>query len=77
MDVNLADVTIHIDQDLDSVARANLEERFREREGIVSVHFDNKRHHLMVCEFVPEKVNSLDLLSILRYQGYRGELVGL
>lgn len=77
MEINLADVTIHVDQDLDTAARADLEDKFCARDGIVSVHFNRKRPHLMVCEFVPEKVNSMDLLSMLRFQGYRGELVGL
>lgn len=77
MDINLADVTIHIDQELDAGARADLEDRFRERDGIVSVHFNERRPHLMVCEFVPEKIGTQDLLSIVRFQGYRGELVGL
>jgi len=77
MDINLADVTIHVDQELDATARADLEEKFRARDGIVSVHFNDKRPHLLVCEFVPEKVNTMDLLSIVRFQGYGGELVGL
>ena len=77
MDINLADVTIHVDQDLDTAARADLEDKFRARDGIVSVRFNDRRPHLMLCEFVPEKVNTMDLLSILRFQGYRGELVGL
>ncbi|MEA3278701.1 MAG: ATP-binding protein [Pseudomonadota bacterium] len=77
MDIDLADVTIHIDQELDPAARAELEEMFRRRDGIISAHFNEKRPHLMVCEFMPEKVNPLDLLSIVRFQGYHGELVGL
>lgn len=77
MEINLADVTIHVDQDLDTAERAALEDKFRARDGIVSVHFNEQRPHLLVCEFVPEKVTTMDLLSILRFQGYRGELVGL
>jgi hypothetical protein len=77
MDINLADVTIHVDQDLDAATRADLEEKFRARDGIESIHFNEKRPHLLVCEFVPEKVSTMDLLSILRFEGYHGELVGL
>ena len=77
MDINLADVTLHVDQDLDPAARAELEEKLRARDGVVSVHFNEQRPHLLVCEFVPEKVTTMDLLSIVRFQGYRGELVGL
>jgi divalent metal cation (Fe/Co/Zn/Cd) transporter len=79
MNINLADVTLHIDEELSSEARDALEDALRQRDGVVSVHFNTtaKHPHLAVVEFNPEKVNSLDLLSIVRYQGYHGELVGL
>ena len=37
MDINLADVTIHIDETLDDSGRNKLEEAFRGRDGVVSV----------------------------------------
>ena len=79
MDINLADVTLHVDEELNPQARDALEDALRQRDGVVSVHFNtNAAHpHLAVIEFVPERVNSRDLLSIVRYQGYHGELVGL
>jgi len=79
MDISLADVTLHIDEELSDEALKTLEDALRERDGVVSVHFNsNAEHpHLAVIEFNPEKVNSMDLLSIVKYQGYHGELVGL
>ena len=79
MDINLADVTLHIDEELGEEALASLEQALRQRDGVVSVHFNtNVAHpHLAVVEFNPDKVNSRDLLSIVHYQGYHGELVGL
>ena len=79
MDINLADVTLHIDEELSAEARGALEDALRERDGVVSVHFNtNAAHpHLAVVEFNPERVNSRDLLNIVEYQGYHGELVGL
>jgi len=79
MDINLADVTLHIDEELNSEALAGLEEALRQRDGVVSVHFNtNVAHpHLAVVEFNPDKVGSQDLLGIVHFQGYRAELVGL
>jgi hypothetical protein len=79
MDIHLADVTLHIDEELSEEALGSLEAAFRERDGVVSVHFNtNAKHpHLAVIEFNPDKVSSRDLLSIVRYQGYHGELLGL
>ena len=79
MDINLADVTLHVDEELSEKARNALEDALRQRDGVVSVHFNtNATHpHLAVVEFNPERVNSKDLLSIVKHQGYHGELVGL
>ncbi len=79
MDINLADITLHIDEELSPDALSALEDAFRARDGVVSVHFNTtaKHPHLAVIEFNPDKLNSFDLLSILKYQGYHGELVGL
>ena len=79
MDIHLADVTLHVDEELGNQARDALEDALRRRDGVVSVHFNtNAAHpHLAVVEFNPEKVRSRDLLSIVKYQGYHGELVGL
>ncbi|MES9940706.1 MAG: ATP-binding protein [Candidatus Thiodiazotropha sp. 6PLUC2] len=77
MNIDLADVTLHVDETLDTKGLANLEDAFRNREGVVSVHVDKKRPHLFVLEYNPERVNSKDLLTITQYQGLHAELIGL
>jgi hypothetical protein len=79
MDINLADVTLHVDEELNEGARNALETALRQRDGVVSVHFNaNATHpHLAIVGFNPDKVSNKDLLSIVKYQGYHGELVGL
>ncbi len=79
MDINLADVTLHIDEALDEAARGALEEALRRRDGVVSVRFNTSaaHPHLALVEFNPQKVAARDLLSIVQYQGYHGELIGL
>ncbi|MCG7898407.1 MAG: ATP-binding protein [Candidatus Thiodiazotropha lotti] len=77
MNIDLADVTLHVDETLDSDGLADLENAFRSREGVVSVHVDKKRPHLFVLEYNPQMVNSKDLLSITQFQGLHAELIGL
>ena len=77
MNIDLADVTLHVDETLDARGLADLEDAFRNRDGVVSVHVDQKRPHLFVLEYNPEMVNSKDLLSITQYQGLHAELIGL
>ncbi|MCU7932719.1 MAG: ATP-binding protein [Candidatus Thiodiazotropha sp. (ex Codakia rugifera)] len=77
MNIDLADVTLHVDETLDTDGLAQLEEAFRSRDGVVSVHVDQKRPHLFVLEYNPKRVNSQDLLSITHFQGLHAELIGL
>ncbi|RLJ16029.1 ATP-binding protein [bacterium endosymbiont of Escarpia laminata] len=77
MDINLADVTIHVDEILDKATLDQLQTSFRERDGVVSVHVEERRPHLFLLEYNPALVNSQDLLSITQFQGLHAELVGL
>jgi hypothetical protein len=77
MDIDLADVTIHIDQTLDAEGQTKLEEAFRNRVGVVSVRINPDRPHLVLVEYNPKMINSRDLVDIPRFQGLNGELVGL
>jgi hypothetical protein len=77
MNIDLADVTLHVDETLDSQGLNQLEDAFRQREGVVSVHVDEKRPHLFVLEYNPQLVNSKDLVKITEYQGLHAELIGL
>jgi len=77
MDIQLADVTIHVDKTLEAVERAGLEERLRDTEGVVSVRNSDERIHLFLVEYNPDKTNSKDLLGIVRGLHGPAELVGL
>lgn len=77
MNIDLADVTLHVDETLDADGLANLENAFRQREGVVSVHVEQKHPHLFVLEYNPKLVNSKDLMKIPEFQGLHAELIGL
>jgi hypothetical protein len=77
MNIDLADITLHVDETLDSNGLADLESAFRQREGVVSVHVDERRPHLFVLEYNPKEVHSMDLVKIPEYHGLHAELIGL
>jgi hypothetical protein len=77
MDIDLADVTIHIDETLDEDGKAKLEDALRNREGVVSVRINPDHPHLVLVEYNPKIIKSRDLVDIPRFQGLHGELVGL
>lgn len=77
MNIDLADVTLHVDESLERDKLIELEDAFRQREGVVSVHVDQKRPHLFVLEYNPKMIHSKDLVKIPEFQGLHAELIGL
>ncbi len=76
-DIDLVDVTIHIDENLEESQRQGLVETVRQREGVVSVGYHDDKPHLMMVEYNPEQVNSQQLLGLVKGQGVHAELIGL
>ncbi len=77
MDIQLADVIVHIDENLPKDQRAQIEEKLRAIDGIVSVHNPDDRPHLSVVGFNPEVSSSGAILETVKSQGVHAELVGL
>lgn len=77
MDIQLADVTVHINESLDARRRESIESRLRAIDGVVSVHNPEERPHLSIIQYVPFKASSHQILSTLKAEGVHAELVGL
>jgi hypothetical protein len=77
MNIDLADVTVHVDETLDSAGLEKLDTAFRARDGVVSVHVNPAHPHLFILEYNPAKLTSQHLLEIVKSEGMHAELVGL
>ncbi len=77
MDIQLVDVTLHIDENLDKPGRNKIEENLRAINGVVSVHNPDERPHLVVVEYNPEVTNSQAVLKCVTSEGVHAELIGL
>jgi hypothetical protein len=77
MDIQLADVVVHIDQTLERERRTEIEEQLRAVDGVVSVHNPDDRPHLAIVEYNPDKTTSAAILNTITIQGVHAELVGL
>jgi hypothetical protein len=77
MDIQLADVIVHIDQTLERERRSEIEEQLRAIDGVVSVHNPDERPHLALIEYNPDKTSSKVILNTITAQGVHAELVGL
>ena len=77
MNIQLADVTVHIDQTLEREERSQIENALRAIDGVISVHNPDERPHLAVIEYNPDKTSSAAILSAVTSQGVNAELIGL
>ena len=77
MDIQLADVTVHMDENLDAGMRSSIEDQVRALDGVVSFHNPDDRPHLAVVEYDPAKVNSRSILDAVMAKGVHAELIGL
>ena len=77
MDIQLADVTLHIDKNLSSEQRGTIEESLRALDGVVSIHNPDKTPHLTLVEYDPDVITSRTILQRVTNQGVHAELVGL
>ena len=76
-DINLADITLHIDEDLSAEQRGTIEESLRALDRVVSVHNSDKVPHLTVIEYDPSVMDSQRILKRVTDQGAHAQLVGL
>lgn len=76
-DIQLVDVTIHIDKDTDADARAKVEGALRGIDGVVSVRMPEDQLHLVMVEYNPEKTKSSHLHESIREIVGHAELIGL
>lgn len=74
MDIN--DVVIHVNEALDSHKRQDLEDQMREIDGVIAPRFNDRRPHLMIVAYDPERISTGELLNQVRRQGYHAQHCG-
>ena len=77
MNNGIVDVTVHIDESLDTSLRAQLADTLRTVRGVASASIREKTPHLMVVEFDPEQLGTRDILDAVKRNGVHAELIGL
>lgn len=70
------EVVIHIDESLSTPDIASLEQSLCEDYGIEKAHVNPTRQHLMLVDFSPESVNSMQVLDYVKNKGVHAELIG-
>ena len=72
----MSDITIHIDETLDSATLQALQYNLSRLEGVDHIDAQENKPHLMVVCYDHQRMNSDAILSSFTNQGLHAELIG-
>ena len=75
MSNQIADITMHIDENTSHEAREKLRDELLNMDGVMAASYHDEKPHLMAYD--PDVVNSLSFVKTAQEQGLHAELVGL
>ena len=77
MDTRIAEVTFHIDEATSQEERESLRNILLAMDGVVAAAYHDEKPHLMLIEYMPEKLDSLVFVEAAKKNGLHAELIGL
>lgn len=77
MDTRLAEVTLHIDEETSHDAREKFRDALLAMDGVIAAAGQDKRLHLMLLEYNPNVINSIEFVNAAKGHGLHAELIGL
>jgi hypothetical protein len=77
MDTKLAEVTLHIDEGTTHDERETFRDALLAMDGVMAAAYHDKTPHLMLIEYNPDVINSIDFVDAAKQHGLHAELIGL
>lgn len=71
-----AEVTLHIDENTTHEERENFRDLLLKREGVFAASCHDEKPHLMLIEYDPETINSMEFVEEAGKKGLHAELIG-
>ena len=76
MDTKLAEVTFHIDESTSHEEREKFRDVLLAMGGVMAAAYQDKKPHLMLIEYNPDVVNSIEFVNTAKEHGLHAELIG-
>ena len=73
----MADVTLHIDENTTHEEREKFRDVLLAMDGVMAAAYHDERPHLMIIEYDPRVVNSIEFVNTAKSSGFHAELIGL
>lgn len=77
MDNKLAEVTLHIDENTSHDEREKFRDVLLSMDGVMAAAFHDEKPHLMLIEYNPDAINSIEFVDAAKKQSLHAELIGL
>ena len=76
MDTKLAEVTLHIDEDTSHDERESFRDVLLAMNGVMAAAYHDERPHLMLIEYNPDAIHSVEFVNTAKTHGLHAELAG-
>ena len=77
MATKLAEVTFHIDEATSHDERERFRDTLLAMDGVIAAAYHDERPHLMLIEYNPDVIHSIEFVNAARDLGLHAELIGL
>ena len=76
MATKFAEVTLHIDENTSHEERERFRDDLLAMEGVIAAAYHDERPHLMLIEYNPDVINSIEFVNTAKKAGLHAELIG-
>ena len=77
MNTRLAEVTLHIDEDTSHKERENFRDTLFAMDGVIAAAYHDEKPHLMLIEYNPDVIHSIEFVNTAVKHNLHAELIGL
>jgi hypothetical protein len=77
MNTRHAEVTFHIDEATSHDEREKFRDVLLAMDGVMAASYHDEKPHLMLIEYKPEVINSIEFVNAAKQHGLHAELIGL
>ena len=72
----MVDVTLHLDEETTHGQREEFRDTLLALDGVMAAACHDEKPHLMLIEYDPEIVNSIEFVNAAKKSGFHAELIG-
>ena len=73
----MVDVTLHIDENTTHEQREDFRDVLLALDGVMAAACHDEKPHLMLIEYDPELINSIEFVNAAKRSGFHAELIGI